>query len=177
MVLAPLGALLFAPAVLPAQSPLDGTWKVDMNHVDWSKKPDIYLLQGGMYSCTTCTPAYKIKADGTDQPVTGHPYVDTIAITVVSDHVVKEVDKKGGKVVGTSTTTISPDGKTMSFDFTDSSNTNGGPPVTGKGDETRVLRPCRIGCRLRLLADEQVRNHLRQRHHLVVQGQRRAPSP
>jgi hypothetical protein len=138
MVLAPLGALLFAPAVLPAQSPLDGTWKVDMNHVDWSKKPDIYLLQGGMYACKTCTPPYNVKADGTDQAVTGHPYVDTIAIKAVNDHEIQETDKKNGKVVSTSTTTISPDGKTATFTFTDSSDTNGGPPVTGKGEETRV---------------------------------------
>ena len=84
--LVPIGALLFAPAVLTAQSALNGTWKVDMNKVDWSKKPDVYLLQGGMYSCQTCTPAYTVKADGKDQTVTGHPYFNSIAIKVVSDH-------------------------------------------------------------------------------------------
>jgi hypothetical protein len=135
-----IGALLFAPAVLTAQSALNGTWKVDMNKVDWSKKPDVYLLQGGMYSCQTCTPPIKIKADGNDQPVTGHPYLSTMAIKVVSDHELQETDKKDGKVVGTSTTTVSPDGKTVSFTFTDSSNTNGGAPVTGKGEETLVAK-------------------------------------
>lgn len=140
MVLVPLGALLFAPAVLPAQSPLDGTWKVDMSNVDWSRKPDIYLLQGGMYACKTCTPPYNIKADGTDQAVTGHPYIDTIAIKVINDHEVQETDKKNGKVVSTSTTIISPDGKTATWTFTDSSDTNGGPPVTGKGESVLVLK-------------------------------------
>ena len=67
--LLPLGALLFAPALLPAQNPLAGTWKVDLNNVDFSKKPDMYLLQNGMYSCKTCVPAYTIKADGTPQAV------------------------------------------------------------------------------------------------------------
>jgi hypothetical protein len=138
--LVPIGALLFAPAVLTAQDALNGTWKVDMNKVDWSKKPDVYLLQGGMYSCQTCTPPIKIKADGNDQPVTGHPYLSTMAIKVVSDHEIQETDKKDGKVVGTSTTTVSPDGKTVSFTFTDSSNTNGGAPVTGKGEETLVAK-------------------------------------
>jgi hypothetical protein len=135
-----IGALLFAPAVLTAQSALNGTWKVDMNKVDWSKTPDVYLLQGGMYSCSTCAPPIKIKADGNDQPVTGHPYLSTMAIKVVSDHEIQETDKKDGKVVGTSTTTVSPDGKTISFTFTDSSNTNGGAPVTGKGEETLVAK-------------------------------------
>jgi hypothetical protein len=138
--LVPIGALLFAPAVLTAQSALNGTWKVDMNKVDWSKTPDVYLLQGGMYSCQTCTPPIKIKADGNDQAVTGHPYLSTMAIKVVSDHEIQETDKKDGKVVGTSTTTVSPDGKTVSFTFTDSSNTNGGAPVTGKGEETLVAK-------------------------------------
>src|ERR1022692_3143031 len=84
--LVPIGALLFAPAVLPAQSALNGTWKVDMNKVDWSKKPDVFLLQNGMYSCSTCTPPIKIKADGNDQPVTGHPYINAMAVKVVNDH-------------------------------------------------------------------------------------------
>jgi hypothetical protein len=126
------------PAV--AQSAFNGTWKIDMNKVDFSKKPDVFVLQNGMYDCKTCTPPYKIKADGTDQTITGHPYVDTIAIKVVNDHQIQETDKKGGKVVGASTTTISADGKTASFTFSDSSNTNGGPPVTGKGESTLVMK-------------------------------------
>ncbi|MGC1363764.1 MAG: hypothetical protein WA419_22095 [Silvibacterium sp.] len=133
-------AALLMPVVAAAQSSFNGTWKADMNSVDFPKKPDVFLLQNGMFECKTCTPPYSIKADGTDQSVTGHPYVDAIAIEVVSDHEIKETDKKNGKVVGTSTTTISPDGNTMSFEFSDSSNTNGGPPVTGKGEETRVAK-------------------------------------
>jgi hypothetical protein len=138
--LVPIGALLFAPAVLTAQDALNGTWKVDMNKVDWSKKPDVYLLQGGMYSCQTCTPPYTVKADGKDQAVTGHPYYNGVAIKVVSDHEVQETDKKDGRVVSTSDTIVSPDGKTASWVFTDSSDTNGGPPVTGKGESTLVAK-------------------------------------
>lgn len=136
--LAPLGALALTTGFAGAQSVLAGTWKVDMNKVDFSKKPDVFLVQDGVYECKTCTPPIKVKADGTDQSVTGIPYVDTIAIKMVSDHEIQETDKKGGKVVGTSTTKISADGKTVMFSFTDSSNTNGGPPVTGKGEAVRV---------------------------------------
>jgi hypothetical protein len=135
--LVPLGALLFAMPAL-AQSVFDGTWKVDMSKVDFSAKPDVYLLEKGMYSCKSCSPTYEIKADGMDQAVKGHPYVDTIAIKVMNDHEIMETDKKGGKVVGTSTTTVGADGKTASFTFSDSSDTNGGPPVTGKGAVVRV---------------------------------------
>ena len=137
LLLAPLGALLFAlPAI--AQSAFSGTWKIDMSKVEFPKKPDVFVLDKGMYECKTCTPTYKIKADGTDQAVTGHPYTDSIAIKVVNDHQIEETDKKGGKVVATSTSTVSADGKTIAFTFKDSSDTNGGAPVTGKGTATRV---------------------------------------
>lgn len=133
-------AALLLPTLASAQSVFDGTWKVDMNKVDFSKKPDVFLLDKGMYSCKTCTPPYTIKADGTDQPVSGHPYYDSVAIKVVSDNEIEETDKKGGNVVGTSTSTVSSDGSTLTFKFSDSSNTNGGPPVTGSGEATRVAK-------------------------------------
>ena len=132
-------ALLFSmPAA--AQNAFDGTWKIDMSKVDFSKKPDVFLLEGGMYTCKTCVPPYTIKADGTDQSVTGHPYFDSVAIKVVNDHAIEETDKKDGKVVATSTSTVSSDGNTLMFAFNDSSNTNGGPAVTGKGEATRVAK-------------------------------------
>jgi len=135
---AALGILLL-PLLASAESPFNGTWKTDMSKVDFSKKPDVYELKNGMYSCKTCTPPYTIKADGTDQKVTGHPYYDTVAIKVVSDHEIEETDKKNGKVVATSKTTLSPDGNTLSFSFSDSSDSSGAP-VTGKGEETRVAK-------------------------------------
>jgi hypothetical protein len=127
------------PALL-AQSALDGTWKINTNNASFSKKPDIEVLQGGMYECKTCVPPYKVKADGSDQAVTGHPYFDAVAITVVNDHEIQETHKKGGKVVSTASVTISPDGNTETVTFSDSSATNGGPPVTGKGTATRTAK-------------------------------------
>lgn len=136
--LVPLGAMMFAGNVGVAQDLISGTWKIDLNKVDFSKKPDVFLLQGGMYSCKTCNPPFTVKADGTDQAVTGHPYFDSVAIKVVNDHEIQETDKKGGKEVATSTTIISTDGKTATFTFKDASDTNGGPPVTGKGTSMLV---------------------------------------
>ena len=129
--------VLFCPLCAMAQSSFDGTWKIDTNKVQMSKKPDIIVLQKGTYECETCVPPIRVKADGTEQKVTGHPYFDTIIVQVVDDHTVKETEKKGGKVVATSTTTVSADGKTAKFDFTDSSNTSS-DPVTGKGDMKQV---------------------------------------
>jgi len=131
-----LGALLM-PSVVMAQSSFDGTWKIDLSKVQMPKKPDVLLLQNGMYDCKTCAPAISIKADGDDHPVTGHPYFDTMALKVVDDHTVQETQKKAGKVVATSKTVVAADGKTATFEFNDSSDTNAAP-VTGNGTMTRV---------------------------------------
>ena len=134
-----VGGLLAAlvPAGAMAQSAFDGTWKVDLNKVQMPKKPDVYLLQNGRYDCRTCAPSISVKADGTDQNVTGHPYYDTIALKVVDGHTIQETDRKAGKTVAMSTTKVAADGKTATFEFTDSSNTNSAP-VTGKGKLKRV---------------------------------------
>lgn len=134
------GGLLVAwlmPMQAMAQSAFDGTWKVDLNSAHMPKKPDVLLLQNGIYDCKTCAPAISIKADGEDQKVTGHPYFDTMAIKVVDDHTIQETQKKNGKVVATSKTAVAADGKTATFEFTDSSDTNA-DPVTGTGIMTRV---------------------------------------
>jgi hypothetical protein len=135
--IAALGILLL-PALASAQSLIDGTWKTNMNNVDWSKKPDVYELKDGMYSCNTCTPPFTVKADGSDQKITD-PYVDTMAVKVINDHEIELIGKKNGKVVQENKVKVSPDGNTLMFEFSDSSNTSG-TPVTGKGEETRVAK-------------------------------------
>jgi len=130
---------IWMPLLAMAQSAFDGTWKIDINKAQMPRKPDIIVLQNGMYHCKTCVPPIDIKADGTDQKVTGHPYFDTMSIKIVNDKTIEQTEKKDGKVVGTSKTTVSPDGKTENFEFSDSSNTNA-EPVTGKGESTRVAK-------------------------------------
>jgi len=130
---------LLTPVLALAQSAFDGTWKVDLSNVQFPQKPDVYLLQGGMYHCKTCAPPIDMKADGQDQKVTGHPYYDTMSVKVVDDRTIEEIDKKNGKTVATSKTSVSPDGNTLMFEFTDSSATNA-DPVTGKGEATRVAK-------------------------------------
>jgi hypothetical protein len=131
---------LLVPTLAAAQSAFNGTWKVDMSKVDFPEKPDVFVLQKGLYSCKSCAPPYTVKADGKDYPVKGHPYFDTVAIKVVDNHTIEETDRKAGNVVGNSHSSVSADGETLSFSFADSSNTNGGPPVTGRGQATRVAK-------------------------------------
>jgi hypothetical protein len=130
---------LFVPGVARAQSAFDGTWKFNPNPTEAPKKPDVFLLQDGMYQCKTCVPPINVKADGQDQKVSGNPYHDSVSVKVVDDHTIEETDKKDGKIVSTSKQTVSPDGNTATFEFSDSSATNGAP-VTGKGEATRVAK-------------------------------------
>jgi hypothetical protein len=130
---------LLTPALAAAQSAFEGTWKIELNTAKFPEKPDEYLLQNGMYQCKTCVPLVDVKADGQDQKVSGHPYFDTMSVRVVDDRTIEQTSKKNGKVVATSKTSVSADGKTLTFEFSDSSASNAGP-VTGKGQATRVAK-------------------------------------
>jgi hypothetical protein len=132
-------AAALVPVMAKAQSPFDGTWKFDLKTAKLPEKPDVYLLQNGMYQCKTCAPPVDVKADGQDQKVSGNPYYDTMSIKVVDDRTIEEIDKKNGKTVASSKSWVSADGNTLLFEFTDSSATNG-EAVRGKGEETRVTK-------------------------------------
>jgi hypothetical protein len=137
IVLIGLLVMLLKPVAAMAQSDFDGTWKIDLAKSVMPAKPDVLLLQNGTYQCKSCVPIINIKADGQDQSVGGNPYYDAISIKVVDDHTIEETKKKGGRVVATSKTTVSPDGSSATFEFTDNSHTNS-DPVIGKGSMARV---------------------------------------
>jgi len=130
---------LLLPAMALAQTALVGTWKADLSNIQLPTKPDRYLIANGVYHCKTCAPPYALKADGQDHAVSGHPYFDTVAIRIVDEHTIEETDKKGGTVVTTTTSKISADGSSLSFEFSDSSNSTGAP-VLGKGEATRIAK-------------------------------------
>ena len=131
-----LAVALLVPAAALAQGPLDGTWKVDVSSVKFPEKPDQYVLADGRYTCSTCVPAVDVKADGTDQKITGSKYRDTVAVTMVDDRTVRFTSKKGGKVVSEGTSTLSADGKTLTEEFT--SYPPAGEPVKGTMSSERV---------------------------------------
>jgi hypothetical protein len=132
-------ALLLVPVGAMAQSPFDGTWKWDPSSVQWPEKPDAFLLQNGMYECKSCVPPVNIKADGTDQKVTGDPYSDTLCVKVIDDHNIESTSKKAGKVVGTAKMSVSSDGDTLTINWTDSGQPSGGTQ-TGTNTEKRVAK-------------------------------------
>ncbi len=134
-----LFVLMLVPLLGWAQSPFDGTWKVDMNKSKLPKKPDVFLLQNGMYECKSCIPAVNIKADGQFQALSGDPYRDTLMVKVVDDKHVEFASQKAGKDVSTTTRTVSDDGNTMTIAWTYYGNPTGGP-VSGTDHYKRVAK-------------------------------------
>ena len=109
------GALLLSCAGASlAQSPFDGTWKIDYSKAKHETKPSVVYLAQGWYHCESCAPSYAVKADGTDQPVTGQSF-DTLSVKEIDAKSISLVRKKNHKVVYEATATVSADGKTLTY--------------------------------------------------------------
>lgn len=89
-------------------------------------RTDTFVINKGTYNCKTCNPAFTVKSDGSAYPVKGSTY-DAVAVRLTSNGVT-EIHMKGGKVVTTINTSVSPDGRTATTDFTD---TSGAKPAKG----------------------------------------------
>ena len=60
-----MAVLLLLPATALAASAFDGTWKTRADTLKTTGKPDVIVIVDGMYTCSSCTPEIKVKADGT----------------------------------------------------------------------------------------------------------------
>jgi hypothetical protein len=125
---------LLAPFAALADSPFDGTWvaREDATH---DQKPYTFSLVNGVFDSQAVVPHFKVKADGTDQPVKGHAYFDTVAVKSDGADSITLVSKKAGKTMGETHFAVSADGKTLTVKFADSSGTE---TVTGENIFTRV---------------------------------------
>jgi hypothetical protein len=126
---------LLLPTITVAKSPFDGTWKMRVDSVQVSGKPDVYEISNGMYDCKSCAPPFKIKADGTDQPVADHAYLDHESVKILNASAIEITDKKAGKVMTKMTMTASADGSKFTCKFT---NYTGKEPFSGTFTEKRV---------------------------------------
>jgi hypothetical protein len=127
--------LLLVPAVSLAQGPFDGTWKTRVESMKSSGKPDTFDLTQGLYHCASCVPDVKVKANGTDQSVSGHDYYDSVAVRVVSPTALEIINKQAGKTVLTVSYSVSDGGAILTGKFTDYT---GAQPVSGSFTEKRV---------------------------------------
>ncbi len=128
----------FVPVHAMAASPFDGTWKQDIASAKMSQEPDAYVLTGGMFTCKSCVPSYTVKADGSDQPVSGNPYTDMVAVNASDAHNIVLTDKKNGKTTETLTFKVAPNGRTIDVDFKGTS--ENGASYSGTGGLKRVAK-------------------------------------
>jgi len=127
--------LLLVPATALAGSAFDGTWKANLESVNQTGKPDVYLLADGEYTCSSCSPALKVKADGAEHKVSGHAYYDTVMVRVTGPNSDEQLLKQGDKSIAHIVETVSADGNTLTSKVTDYS---GQQPVTFELTEKRV---------------------------------------
>jgi hypothetical protein len=125
--------------MLLAQSPFNGTWVAKLDSVQLPQKPEVYLLQNGIYECQSCVPQINVKADGKDYPVAGSPYFSTVAVQVIDNNNIQITEKQRDKVVYAETDTVSANGSALTQKITDSSAPNG-QPVTGEETFRRVAQ-------------------------------------
>jgi hypothetical protein len=128
--------LLMPMLALGQQSGIDGTWKIDLNKAKLDAKPMVYELKDGYFTCSTCDPKIHVKADGTDQKITGSPYVTTESITVLNPNSVQRVGKKDGQVRFKDTLTISDDGMAATQSY--EGHPESGQTVNWTGSYSRV---------------------------------------
>jgi len=98
-------------------------------------KPYVFSLVNGVFDSQVAVPPFKVKADGTDQPVKGHAYYDTVAVKSDGPDSITLTSKKAGKTVGESHFLVSADGKTLTQKWSDS---GGAETTSGETIYTRV---------------------------------------
>lgn len=126
-----LGALLCASALVHATDspdPAIGTWRLNTHKSSGANVPRsetrTFAASGngvaisfervgtdGKVSFVQTTYSY----DGKDYPVTGSPSYDSVSAQRVDAYTVRSTQKRAGKVVGTTTRSVSRDGKTLTL--------------------------------------------------------------
>ena len=129
-----IAALLLLPGAAFAANAFDGTWKMRPDSAKTTGKADEFQVLDGMYTCSSCVPEIKVKADGIDQKVEGHPYYDTISVAVAGPSAIRIIEKKHGKRTFAVNYEVTADGRTLTAKFEDYTGTQ---VATGTITETR----------------------------------------
>jgi hypothetical protein len=105
--------LLVTPGTAIAQSPFDGTWRIDPASFHPPKEPAEFLLANGMFRCTGCLANVSVEADGRDRRISESLYWNTASVRSVDDHTVEIRTTKDGKNFYTETDSLSGDGNEL----------------------------------------------------------------
>lgn len=119
------GLLLSACSQQEAAPAIDGTYKIDVASAKLSTRPDTFSVADGEYDCDSCTPPYKIAADGQPHPVEGRDYWDAASVKVVDANTLEFARYRKGAAVGTTKVEVSADGQMLTWTGTSSDNAEG----------------------------------------------------
>jgi hypothetical protein len=111
-----------------ASNPRIGTWKLNVEKSKYNPGPapksetlkieasgqgEKATVEGVNAAGTPIMTQYAAQYDGKDYPYTGSQNVDTLSLKRIDARTIERTNKKGDKVVSTSTQVISQDGKTV----------------------------------------------------------------
>lgn len=111
-------AILLASAVALSGSAFANV-KEKVEAAKSSGKPVVFAVDKGEYTCTSCSPEVKVKANAAPQKVTGHSEYDQLVVAVRSPTHVEVVEELNGKHQAYYDYTVSPDGKTLTVKWAD----------------------------------------------------------
>lgn len=97
-------------ATATSDYPFSGRWRIDTTSVTGNTKPTVFQVRDGRFKRDD-NPS--IIADGRPHPIADDLYVDEQTISIVSDYLVREVDKVHGKLAYTVDYGVSPDGNIL----------------------------------------------------------------
>ena len=116
-----------------ASNPRLGTWKLNLEKSKYNPGPapqsntttieassdgETATTKGVNAAGTATGTQYTAQYDGKDYPITGSQNADTVALKRIDARTIERTDKKGEKVVATSSRVVSEDGKTMTVTTT-----------------------------------------------------------
>ncbi|QQV78026.1 hypothetical protein H5J25_04600 [Sphingomonas aliaeris] len=121
-----LSSLILAASVpAHAAGQIDGTWKADTATAKLSTKPDVFVVKDGVYDCTSCTPPYKIAADGKPHSVAGRDYWDAASVAVLDANTLEWKRYRKGTPVSTTKVAASSDGSMLNLTSVSADNASG----------------------------------------------------
>lgn len=111
---------LLAPvAALVSSAAIADNVKAQVESMKASGKPEVFAVQNGVYTCSSCEPEVKLKADGDSQKVAGNSDYNEMVVRVLNPHSIEVVQQLNHKNRAFYSYTVSPDGKTLTVTYDD----------------------------------------------------------
>jgi hypothetical protein len=129
-----VGFLLVSVAALVSAA-FAGHVKTQLDSLKASGHPEVFSIENGTYTCSSCKPEIKIKADGYAHKVPANSVYDQLSVKVKDQRSIEIGEQMNGKNRAWYSYVVSPDGKTLTVNFSDYSS---GKEELGGYTATRV---------------------------------------